>query len=99
MTSTAENIMTRDVVFVNPDAHVPAIASLLIKHAISAMPVIDAQGQLVGMVSERDLMKPFLAKPQARREWWLELLAEKVRGWLPNFFNLLARNGTLPKTL
>lgn len=76
MPTTAAQIMTRDVISVGPSTPVPQIAALLVKHAISAVPVIDAQGHLLGMVSEGDLVRPVTAEMQKKREWWLEMLAE-----------------------
>ena len=76
MSDSAATIMTRDVVSVSPGASIPEIAALLTKRGISAVPVIDASGKLLGMVSEGDLMTPFSTRDQARRAWWLEMLAE-----------------------
>ena len=76
MTQSAADIMTRNVISVAPTAQVPEIAALLAKHSISAVPVIDAQGYLQGIISEGDLMEPFGTEIQAKRAWWLELLAE-----------------------
>ncbi len=76
MTSTAADIMSRNVISVAPDAGVPEIAAILGKHDISAVPVIDFNGRLVGMISERDLLSPFSSSNKARCAWWLEMLAE-----------------------
>jgi CBS domain-containing protein len=65
-----------DVVTVSPNATVPEVAALLAKHDISAAPVCDAQGTLLGVVSEGDLMRPFGAANEMRRAWWLGMLAE-----------------------
>lgn len=91
VTKTAADIMTRKVVSVPPNALVPEIAALLSKHAISAVPVVDAQGHLLGMISEGDLMKPFSAEVQAKRAWWLEMLAEG-EALAPEFVNYIARD-------
>lgn len=91
MTVTAADIMTPNVISVGPDAIVSAIASLLVEHGISAVPVIDTRGQLLGMVSEGDLMKPFLAKGNERREWWLELFAEGGR-LAPEYLQFIAHD-------
>ncbi len=79
MAVTAKDIMSKTVLSVRPETSVPAIAKLLIDNEISAVPVVDEAGKLVGIVSEGDLMKPFSAKYRAKREWWLELLAEGER--------------------
>lgn len=48
--------MTSPVVTVGPDTSVKDAARLLLRHAISAVPVIDSSGHLVGIVSELDLL-------------------------------------------
>jgi CBS domain-containing protein len=76
MTDTAAAIMTKTVVTIGPDDLVPAIAARLAAHNISAAPVVDGAGRLLGMISEGDLLRPFGAELQTRRAWWLEVLAE-----------------------
>jgi CBS domain-containing protein len=49
--------MTSRVAFVSPDTTVEEIVRRLIERRISAMPVVDADGKLVGMVSDGDLLR------------------------------------------
>jgi CBS domain-containing protein len=70
--------MTADVVAVGPETHVEEIARLLLQHRISAVPVIDAAGRLLGMVSEGDLMLRPEAGTARRRPWWLEMLSDSA---------------------
>lgn len=72
----AQDLMTRDVVTVSPETGIADIARTLAAHAISAVPVVDKDGTLLGMVSEGDLLGRKEAKRDARREWWLTMLAE-----------------------
>jgi CBS domain-containing protein len=72
----AGQLMTRDVVSVSPDTPTHEIARLLLEHRISAVPVVDATGLAVGMVSEGDLVGRGEQERKARRDWWLALLAE-----------------------
>lgn len=72
----ARDVMTTDVVSVGPDTTVRQIAGLLLKHGISAVPVVDAERRPIGMVSEGDLIGRAGADREARRDWWLTLLAE-----------------------
>jgi CBS domain-containing protein len=76
MNLTAADIMTRNVVMAAPADTVGAIAKKLADHAISAVPICNARGALVGMVSEGDLLRPFGQANATRRAWWLSLLAE-----------------------
>lgn len=72
----AASIMTRDVITAGPDTTVGAVAKLLTEHGISALPICDKDGTLLGMLSEGDLMRPFSQANELRRSWWLNLLAE-----------------------
>jgi CBS domain-containing protein len=72
----AASIMTHNVVTAGPDATVGTIAKLLTEHGISALPICDKDGKLLGMLSEGDLMRPFSQANELRRSWWLNLLAE-----------------------
>ncbi len=53
----AKDIMTTDVVTVTPEASVEEIAMLLLARGISGVPVVGAEGALVGLVSEGDLIR------------------------------------------
>lgn len=53
----AEDIMTKDVIAVKPETTVEELARLLIEHKISGAPVVDDDNQLVGVVTENDLIK------------------------------------------
>ncbi len=57
----AKDIMSTPVVTAGLETPVIDIAKRLMERRISAMPVIDAQGRVVGIVSEGDLMR----RPQA----------------------------------
>lgn len=72
----AASIMTRNVVTARPGDTVAHVAHMLSGNKISAVPVCDADGTVLGMVSEGDLMRPFIATNVERRARWLTLLAE-----------------------
>ncbi|POX41253.1 CBS domain-containing protein [Streptomyces sp. Ru72] len=61
--STVSEVMTRDVVTVRPDTPFKEIASVLSRHGISAVPVADARGAPVGVVSEADLLRKQAEQP------------------------------------
>jgi CBS domain-containing protein len=71
--------MTSDVVSVRPEMPIWEVAQLLLNKTISAAPVIDDGGAPIGMVSEGDLIGRNEGERQARRDWWLALLAESTR--------------------
>jgi CBS domain-containing protein len=53
---TVEDVMTRDVVSVAPDASYREVVDALVDSGVSAAPVVDAGGRVVGVVSEADLL-------------------------------------------
>ena len=68
--------MTRDVVSVSVGVSVRDVAMLMLEKGISAIPVLAANLQLAGMVSEGDLSGRSDADRVARRDWWLTLLTD-----------------------
>jgi CBS domain-containing protein len=72
----ARDVMTTNVATVSPDTPTREVAKLLLARRISAVPVLAAGGEPVGMVSEGDLVGRDATKRAERRDWWLELLAE-----------------------
>jgi CBS-domain-containing membrane protein len=65
----ARDIMTRSVVTVRADESARQAAGLLAEHRITAMPVLDGTGRLVGMVSEADLLAHRLAHDPRSHLW------------------------------
>lgn len=53
---TAGQVMTAPVITIGPDASVAQIAEILTARRISAVPVVAADGAVLGLVSERDLL-------------------------------------------
>jgi len=70
----AKDIMTTNVITVSPEATVDDAVRLLLDHNISAVPVVDAKGSLLGLVSEGDLIRRVRGSDGPRRSWWLEIL-------------------------
>jgi CBS domain-containing protein len=70
----ASDIMTQPVISVAPDTAVADIAKVLLDNRISAVPVVDRTGRLVGIVSEGDLLRRVEAGTERRPSRWLEML-------------------------
>jgi len=68
--------MSAPVVTVSAETSVHDAARLLLAHGISAAPVVDAAGELIGMVSEGDLIGRNEQERLAGHDWWLTLLAQ-----------------------
>ncbi len=73
----ASDIMTAKVVTVSVDTDVEVIARLLLDRRISAVPVVDSNDHILGIVSEGDLMRRPETETERHRSWWLRLLADK----------------------
>jgi CBS domain-containing protein len=62
------------VVTVAADATAQEAAAQMLRHRVSALPVVDQSGKLIGIVSEGDLMRRGELGTERERSWWLELL-------------------------
>lgn len=55
-TRKVAEIMTRDVVAVKPDMRLTDAIKVMLDHKVSAVPVVDARQELVGIITEYDIM-------------------------------------------
>ena len=53
---TIENIMTKDVITVKKDTSIQETIRIMIENNITGLPVVDDHMQLVGIISEKDIM-------------------------------------------
>ena len=68
------DVMTRSVISVGPDASVLEAGELMLDHDISGLPVVDAQGQLIGIVTERDFLRPPRRGTEYKRPRWFQVV-------------------------
>jgi CBS domain-containing protein len=68
------DVMVTNVITVGPDASVQDVARILLSARISGVPVVGADGKLLGIVSEGDLMHRVEAGTGRKRPWWLAIL-------------------------
>lgn len=73
----AADVMVTNVITVGLDASVQDVALTLLSARISAVPVVGANGELLGIVSEGDLMHRAEAGTGRRRPWWLAIFTGK----------------------
>jgi CBS domain-containing protein len=73
----AADVMTTNVITVGPDACVHDVAHILLSARISGVPVVGSNGELLGIVSEGDLMRRAEVGTGRPRPWWLALFTGK----------------------
>src|SRR5262245_9591116 len=66
----AADMMTSQLLTIGPEATVRDAAWMMLTHRISAVPVLDGQGRLVGIISEGDLLRRAETGTQRRHSWW-----------------------------
>jgi CBS domain-containing protein len=72
----ARDLMSADTTAVSPETPLQDVARTLLAHRMSAVPVVEESGRLVGIISEGDLIGRKKTEREARREEWLIRLAE-----------------------
>src|ERR1700683_1562224 len=73
------DVMTRHVLSVAPDTTVEEAAKLMLARGISGLFVVDAKGELAGVVTEGDLLRRDELGTERNRPWWLRLLVSPGR--------------------
>jgi CBS-domain-containing membrane protein len=71
-----QDAMTKDVVTVRPETTVGDIAALLVRHRISAVPVVSEDNRILGIVSQTDLGHRSETGTEKKRKWWLDIFAD-----------------------
>lgn len=70
----ASDVMIRAVATVRPDTPIAEVAKLIMLNDVSALPVVDDEGGLVGIISEADLLRREEIGTEMHRPWWLEAM-------------------------
>ena len=68
------DVMTRKVLSIEPNADVLQAVRSMLENKISGLPVVDADGNLVGIVTEGDFLRRSETTTERRRPRWLEIL-------------------------
>jgi CBS domain-containing protein len=71
-----QDAMPKDVVTVGSETTVGEIAALLVRHRISAVPVVSKGNHIIGIVSQTDLGHRSETGTEKRRKWWLDMFAD-----------------------
>lgn len=70
----ASEVMTRNIISVRPDAPLVEAIRLMLDNHVSGLPVIGNGGQLVGILTEGDLLRRGETGTERHRPRWLEIL-------------------------
>jgi CBS domain-containing protein len=73
------DVMTRNCITIAPDATVEEAVNLMLSRHISGLFVVDKADDLVGVITEGDLLRRDELGTQRNRPWWLRLLASPAR--------------------
>jgi CBS domain-containing protein len=68
-----EQIMTRDVLTIGPEAEVREVARIFVEHGISGLPVCGARREVLGVVSEGDILFKEHGPAERERPLWTRL--------------------------
>ncbi len=71
----AKDIIQTGVISIRDDGTVEEAVTLMLDNHISALPVLDSDDRLVGLISEGDLMRRMRDSTAPRRSWWLEFFS------------------------
>jgi CBS domain-containing protein len=81
----AKEIMTINVMTAAPDQSIHDVVHKLLERSVSALPVVDEKGRLVGIISEGDLLRRVETGTERKRSWWLDMMVsseERSRDFL-----------------
>ena len=79
-----KDIMTTGPITATPEETVAAVAKTMAARRISGLPVVDAAGAVVGVVSEGDLLARAELGREASRSWWADIIggSENARDYV-----------------
>lgn len=81
----ARDIMTTDAVTVGPEAETADVAGLMLERRVSAVPVVDGERRILGIVSEGDLIRRAECGAERHGSWWLALLADRTAEFIKTY--------------
>lgn len=95
---TAGAMMTSPAVTARPDWNIVETARTMDRHGVKRLPVVDETGRLVGLVSRRDLLRPFLRRDEAICEEIRTDVLDRTLGVAPGSVRVSVREGVVTLT-
>lgn len=93
--ATAEGLMSSPAVVARPEWSAVEAARVMEKHRIKRLPVVDAAGRLIGVLSRSDLLQLFLRRDRAIQEEILEDVVTRTLGLPPSALTVDVHDGTV----
>jgi CBS domain-containing protein len=93
--TTAGDLMTSPAVTVTPDDELERAARLMYTRRVKRLPVVDANGQLVGIVSRSDLLSVFDRKDETIRREILDEVIQRDLCTDPAAFTVVVKDGVV----
>ena len=75
----AKDIMVRDVVTVSPMTTVMQVARTLVDRGLSGLPILGDGGQILGVVTEGDLLRRIETRTERQRSMWSRLFTSNSK--------------------
>lgn len=104
MSLTAADIMSRNVITVEPEMELIKLAEVLAIHKVGGVPVVEKSGRLVGVVSQSDLVaqnkNPSIPRSITLFDWVIYLDSmDKLKSELDKMAGVLVRDIMTKKVL
>ncbi|MFB7462316.1 CBS domain-containing protein [Streptomyces sp. NPDC056224] len=93
--TTAAGIMTSPAVTADPEWSVVRAARVMRKHSVKRLPVVDAGGRIIGILSRSDLLQLFLRRDHAIQEEILEDVLTRTLGLSPSALTVEVTDGVV----
>ncbi|HYM66873.1 MAG TPA: CBS domain-containing protein [Patescibacteria group bacterium] len=91
--STAGEVMTSPAISIGPKATVPEAARLMYREAVKRLPVVDAEGVVIGIVSRADLLKTFTRSDESIHHDITDNIIKKALFIDPRAVHVVVTNG------
>ncbi|AWZ03472.1 MULTISPECIES: CBS domain-containing protein [unclassified Streptomyces] len=91
--NTAADVMTSPAITAQPEWSVVRAARVMRKHQVKRLPVVDATGRLIGILSRSDLLQLFLRRDHAIQEEILEDVLTRALGLRPSSLTVEVTDG------
>jgi acetoin utilization protein AcuB len=75
------DLMTREPVTIGPETPIGSAFAVMREHEIRHLPVVEPDGRLIGIVTDRDLRQASLARCHALRDCDRDLTVQDVMSW------------------